>query len=409
MKIQAGLFLVFLFALKVTAQQPSAISSTGIDTGYIHVDGGKLYYEAAGVGENIVLLHDGMVHNAVWDGQFQALAKEYRVVRYDRRGYGKSSMPKARFSNIEDLNQLFSQLKIDKAIVFGMSAGGGLAMDFALKYPGKITELVLVGAVVSGYGYSKHMMTRGGHFNNAEYSSSFDARKFIHYFGMEDPYTIFAENKDAKEKFVKLLEASPQNVDQEKFRYDTPSDRPAARFLSEIKVPALIIVGEHDIPDVHAHSGVIEMGIPGAKRIIVNNAGHLVPLEQPDEFNTLVFGFLYGIKFKDILNSDGVAAAVKYSQNKFEVHPGIAFLEKAEIHQLAYGSLEKGNIKEAIDLCKLYTLMYPKSEYAFALLGKAYLQDGQKDSSVICYKKSLEINPQYTNAKEMLEKIEKTR
>jgi 3-oxoadipate enol-lactonase len=58
-----------------------------------------------------------------------------------------------------DLNQIFSQSNIDQAAVFGMSSGGGLAIDFTLKYPAKVSSLVLVGAVVSGYGYSPHPKT----------------------------------------------------------------------------------------------------------------------------------------------------------------------------------------------------------------------------------------------------------
>ena len=161
--------IFFLFALIATnlfSQKSDNSSSAIIDSGYINVDGGKLFYEIAGEGENIVLLHDGMVHREIWDEQFPVLAKNYRVVRYDRRTYGKSSDPQAPYSDIEDLNQLFIQLKIDKAIIFGMSSGGGLAIDFTLKYPAKVSALVLVGAVVSGYGYSPHMITRGGHMKS---------------------------------------------------------------------------------------------------------------------------------------------------------------------------------------------------------------------------------------------------
>ena len=70
------------------------------DTGYVLVDGGKLFYELAGSGKNIVLLHDGMVNREIWDEQFPMLAKSYRVVRYDRRGYGKSSDPKVKYSHM---------------------------------------------------------------------------------------------------------------------------------------------------------------------------------------------------------------------------------------------------------------------------------------------------------------------
>jgi len=288
---KAILFCCFFVcaAPNLLSQKPDTNVSVAADSGYVTVDGEMLYYEIAGKGNNIVLLHDGLIHHEIWDGQFLEFAGRFRVMRYDRRGYGKSSNPKVPYSNIDDLYELFIQLKIDKAIVFGMSAGGGLAMDFALKYPEKVTALVLVGAVVSGYGYSSHMLTRGGRISLENLIA--DLPKFTRYFGWEDPYTLFSENIKAKEKCLRLLEANPMNVSLDKFRYQKPRERPAVKFLSEIKVPTLILVGEYDIPDVHAHSGVIETGIPNAKREIILKAGHLIPLEQPEVFNSSVLAF----------------------------------------------------------------------------------------------------------------------
>jgi len=288
---KAILFLC-LFAYPASnlfSQKPDSISTLRVDSGYVRVGSEKLYYEMAGEGNNIVLLHDGLIHRETWDAQFPELAKSFRVTRYDRRGYGKSSSPQVPFSNIDDLDQLFIQLKIDKAIVFGMSAGGGLAIDFALKHPEKVTALVLVGAVVSGYGFSSHMLTRGGRVSVEELMS--DPQKLMKYIVSEDPYTLFSENTQAKEKFRRLLEANPQNVNMEKHKFLKPPERPALKFLSEIKVPTLVLVGEYDIPDVHAHSGVIEAGIPNAKREVILKAGHLIPLEQPEVFNTTVLAF----------------------------------------------------------------------------------------------------------------------
>ena len=230
-----------------------------------------------------------MVDREIWDEQFPVLTGNYRVVRYDRRTYGKSSDPQAPFSDIEDLNQIFIQLKIAKATVFGMSSGGALAIDFTLKHPEKVTALVLVGAVVNGYRYSDHMMTRGGHMKPQEVLS--DPHKMIRYFGWEDPYEIYAENTKAKEKFVKLMEA---NIHPPQGDFYQPADRPGARFLAEIKAPALVLVGEYDHPDVHAHAGVIEFGIPNARREIILKSGHLIPLEQPEAFNAAVARFLSG-------------------------------------------------------------------------------------------------------------------
>lgn len=276
--------LVSVFTNLISQNSEKLISATA-DTGFVIVDGGKLFYELAGNGKNIVLLHDGMVNREIWDEQFPLLAKTYRVVRYDRRGYGKSSDPEIKYSHIADLNQLFIQLKIDKAIIFGMSSGGRLAIDFTLTYPEKVNGLVLVGAVVSGFGYTSHMDTRGGHFNPQKYS---DPVKVHEYFIMDDPYEIYSENIAAKEKVMKLL----PNLARQNSVPTQPAGRVAVRSLSEIKVPALILVGEYDIPDVHAHAGVINAGISNSKREIIPRSGHLIPIEQPSLFNEAIMSFL---------------------------------------------------------------------------------------------------------------------
>ena len=186
MKSVLVIICLLIPAASAFAQQAANNNSVLVDTGYIDVTDGKLFYEQAGEGQHIVLIHDGILHRVVWDGQFLELAKNYRVVRYDRRSFGKSSVSEAPFSNVDDLYQVFTQLQIDNAIIFGMSAGGGLAIDFTLKYPDKVKGLVLVGAVVSGYGYTSHCLSRGGRISSlSEYA---DPQKFIKYFGWEDPY-----------------------------------------------------------------------------------------------------------------------------------------------------------------------------------------------------------------------------
>jgi pimeloyl-ACP methyl ester carboxylesterase len=345
-----------------------------------------------------------MVDREIWDEQFPVLAKNYRVARYDRRGYGKSSDPQATFSHIEDLNQVFVQLKIDKAIIFGMSSGGGLAIDFALKYPAKVSALVLVGAVVSGYGYSSHMLDRGGHMNPAEVLA--DLKKTIHYFIWEDPYEIYSENIKAKEKVMKLMEA---NLHEEKGVSIKPADRPAARFLSEIKVPALVLVGEFDIPDVHSHAGVIEFGIPGAKREIILKSGHLIPLEQPEAFNASVLRFLKNMEFFTILDSQGVDAAVQYFNMMRQFEPKNLLFRENEMNLLGYRFLQEGKTKDAIQLFTLNVIAFPGSWNVYDSLGEAYLKDGQIDLAIKNYEKSLEIDPKNENARKVLKEIKEAK
>lgn len=281
--------LLVLPVANLVSQNSGTSNSLPVDSGYVTVDGGKLYYEAAGKGPNIVLLHDGMVPCNIWDEQFQWLAKNYRVVRYDRRAYGKSTDPKASYSDIDDLDQVFIQLKIDRAIIFGMSSGGGLAIDYTLKYPGKVRGLVLVGAVVSGYNYTAHMANRGGHM--IPVSERSDQQKIHRYFVWEDPYEIYKDNVRAKERVWEWMKDYPKE-DRGAGIPLKPADRIALKFLSEIRVSTLILVGEFDIPDVHAHSGAINAGINGSARRIIPGAGHLIPIEQPKLFNEAVFDYL---------------------------------------------------------------------------------------------------------------------
>lgn len=401
--------IIFCFiaitAINLFAKETRSISSAKFESGYVEVDGGKLYYQSAGVGENIILIHDGLVHNVIWDQQFLEFAKTNHVVRYDRRGYGNSPVATAPFSNVEDLNQLFIQLNIEKAAVFGMSAGGGLAIDFTLKYPEKVNALVLVGAVVNGFPYTPHMTNRGGHFDfrSAKYLI---LDNFIQYFGWEDPYEVYPENIKAKETLLKVLKANPQNADGKKHRFEKQPERSAVKYLSEIKVPTLVIVGEFDIPDVHFHAGAITSGIPNARIQVVSKAAHLVPLEQPDVFNETALRFIRNSEFRAILDSKGVEAAAEYFIKYSEINPKVQIFSENEINNKGYDYLFSNRAKEAIKLFELNTLAFPSSSNAFDSQGEGYMTDGQNDLAIKSFEKALQLNPKNKNSLDQLKKLD---
>jgi 3-oxoadipate enol-lactonase len=280
--ISRSIFLLFLTMLC------SLSSAQVIDSGYINVGNDKIFYDAAGSGKVIIFIHDGLIHRETWDNQFSFFSENYRVIRYDRRGYGKSSPSTSKYSNVEDLNSLFTFLHVDSACLVGASSGGMLAINFTLKYPQKVTSLVLVGAVVGGFPYSQHFLTRGGHLP----PNLMDLKKSSLYYVTDDPYEIYFENKAAKEKALKLIQKY-EITDR------APQSMPAKPYLSlnEIKVPALILVGEFDIPDVHAHAGVINAGIVNSRREIISKSGHLIQMEQPEAFNKAVEKFLKDIAY----------------------------------------------------------------------------------------------------------------
>lgn len=260
-----------------------------LHAGSIEVLGGKLWYEVRGEGPAMVLLHDGLVPSGTWDGQMPAFSRLFRTVRYDRRGYGRSDAAKETFSDVDDLHAVLQSLKIDRAVLAGCSNGARLAVDYALAHPERVESLVLVGPVVSGLPYSEHFQRRGMERFRPMFRNK-DADGLIAAW-VQDRYILDPASARARERLRELLESSPNPLVNRGLQSREP-ERPAVGRLAEIKVPALILVGASDIPDVHAHSGALEAGIQGSQRRVIPGAGHLVHLEQPELFNETVLTFL---------------------------------------------------------------------------------------------------------------------
>jgi 3-oxoadipate enol-lactonase len=113
----------------------------------------------------------------------------------------------------------------------------------------------------------------------------------LHYWTTTDPWIVAAGNDGARQRLRALLAANPNNLRQRVDLEQRPASAALER-LGQISVPTLLVVGEADIPDVHAHSGAIEAGIPGARRVVLSGSGHLPQLEVPDAFNRIVLEFL---------------------------------------------------------------------------------------------------------------------
>ncbi|HEX7182763.1 MAG TPA: alpha/beta fold hydrolase [Thermoanaerobaculia bacterium] len=277
----AGLFLLAGRLPAAPAGEPA--------TGFVEVPGGKLWYEVRGQGAPLVLLHDGLLPSETWDDQVPAFSRAFRTIRYDRRGYGRSEASKEPFSDVDDLAAVLAALKVDRAVLVGCSNGGKLAVDFALAYPDRVESLVLVGPVVSGLPYSTHMLRRSMSIFRPVFREK-DVAAAIEGW-VRDPYLVDAANTRTKERLRELLTRYPGPMTRTGSESKEP-ERPAAGRLSEIRKPALIVVGASDIPDVHAHSGALAAGIDHARREVLPGAGHLIHMEIPERFNETVLGFL---------------------------------------------------------------------------------------------------------------------
>jgi pimeloyl-ACP methyl ester carboxylesterase len=254
------------------------------------VAGSKIYYEECGRASSptVVLLHDGVLDSAVWNDVWPEFCKHFRTIRYDRRGYGRSPAATEGFSESDDLAGLLRYLKVSRAVILGSSHGGEISINFTLDHPEIVQQLVLVGAVVGGMPYSKHFLERGNALGKPLEKG--DVQGAISA-AMKDKYLIAPGNDAAKKRMAELLSASPQDLTHASFEI---SPKPALPRLQEIRVSVLLLVGDADIPDVHAHAGAIEAGIPRARRVVLSNVGHLMYLEKPAEFSALVIDFIEG-------------------------------------------------------------------------------------------------------------------
>ena len=282
--------LAFCLSLSIWGQaavQTVPAASKTAPGAFVDVEAGKLYYEECGTGpEAIILIHDGIVHSAVWDDVWPTFCARFHTIRYDRRGYGRSPASTKWYTETEDLATLLRQRKINHAILVGSSHGGELSIDFTLQYPGLVRQLVLVGAVVSGLPYSDHFLDRG--MSNSQPFEKNDVPGGLANWA-KDKYLLAAGHDAAKKRLLDLLTANPQDMTHSDYARPTQAALPR---LKEIRVPTLILVGDADIPDVHAHAGAIEAGIPGSKRVVITEAGHLMYLEKPEEFSRVVISFI---------------------------------------------------------------------------------------------------------------------
>jgi len=253
------------------------------------LDEGSIYYEMHGKGQAVVLLHGGFGDNRMWNLQFDVLSKDFKVIRYDQLGFGKSSKPQAEYSPVAVLLQLLNQLKIQKAILIGNSMGGTLAIDFALLHPDRVSSLVIVGSGADGYPIPKEDQDR----MNAVFSTA--AQKGLpeaEELWLAQPMVAVAMSHPASSELLRTMVKDNNSIFRMRFWPIEKMKPPGLERLKEINVPTLFIVGDQDIPVVHSIADATMTGIGGSRKVIIKDTDHLPQMEKPAEFNNVVTQFL---------------------------------------------------------------------------------------------------------------------
>ncbi|MCI0414150.1 alpha/beta hydrolase [bacterium] len=267
---------------------PSFCSAeTNVKSGYADVQAGRIFYEVSGNGLPVVLIHGGFMDHRMWDDQMPVLSKNFKVIRFDVRGFGKSSKPDKEFYPSKDLAQLLDFLKIPDAAVVGLSLGGWVAIDFALSNPERVRALIIAEPGVAGHQWSKEVMDHMDAVMSAEKSHGRDAAIEVLLNGR-----VFATAKQNPAVFERLKAQVINNFDLSVGSMMRTSVKDAIHQLSKIQIPVFLIQSEHAGEDAVAIAKEFQKQVKQIKIANVSNSGHMMNMEQPQQFNQLVGEFL---------------------------------------------------------------------------------------------------------------------
>jgi pimeloyl-ACP methyl ester carboxylesterase len=265
------------------------------DSGLAAINNALIYYELAGEGQPLVMIHAGVADSRQWNNEFATFADRYRVLRYDMRGYGKSEPVEGEFSHLQDLTALLDHLDLTQPLILmGCSMGGGLAMDFALTYPSRAKALIMVDSGPSGLQLDVPSPAK---FEEAE--KAYDAGDLdlvaeietqIWFDGMgRTPAQV---NQAMRQLAYEMNRTALSHEAKQLGKRLADTEISAAERCSELHLPVLVVVGANDVPYMPAAATYMVEMIPSAQQVIIQDAAHLPNMDQPDEFQRLVATFL---------------------------------------------------------------------------------------------------------------------
>ena len=264
------------------------------DSGFVEVDGGKLYYEVEGEGHPLLLIHGGLGSLRMWDESVPALAERFQVIRYDTRGFGRTETDDVEFTNRGDAASVLDQLGAQSAHVVGQSRGGVIALDFAIDQPERVDKLVSVAGGIGGHDPELpegtdvppwDEMERLWESKDWDALAELEAQVWVDGWGQPQDRVDPEVRKTVKDWILanyraEIPEGKPQSL--------VPS---AAQRLGELQIPLLVLIGLADEPGCVAAERHLASSVSGALAIEFPDVAHMIQLEEPQRFNELVLDF----------------------------------------------------------------------------------------------------------------------
>ncbi|HTR29671.1 MAG TPA: alpha/beta hydrolase [Puia sp.] len=259
----------------------------------LSVNGGSLFVHKEGQGEAIVFMHGFGLDHRMWENQVAVFSRNFVVITYDLRGFGRSAPPEndVPYSHEADYLSLIRYFDIRRAHLVGLSLGGRMALRCALTCPDAVSSLVLLDSALDGYKWSAAWQTEWQQMVDAGKNGSMSAVRAL--WSNHSLFTRANQRPALRDRLRLMIDGYPGWHMIHKDPAIVPKP-PAIQRLCDIKVPALVVSGEYDIPDFLEIADRLAADIPAARRLVAPEAGHMVNMEAPEFINGAILEFLSG-------------------------------------------------------------------------------------------------------------------
>lgn len=262
----------------------------------IEVGEARLVGLEQGDGLPVVFLHAGVADRRMWLEQVAAVADAgWHAIAYDRRGYGETETPDAPFSHVDDLEAVLDALDIHAAVLVGCSMGGGLAVDFALRHPGRVIGLVLIGTAITGAPWNSTQEEEAVEMAEEDAWERGDLdllNKVQAHAWLDGPRARSGRVGGAARAL--FLDMNRRALGQPRL---TQEERPPEAWsrLEALAAPSLLMVGDEDFSALIERHDTLSETMPNAFAVVLEGTAHLPSIERPDLVNALLVQFLDAI------------------------------------------------------------------------------------------------------------------
>jgi 3-oxoadipate enol-lactonase len=257
------------------------------------INGTELAYEIRGTGTPLVMVHGAQGDQTMFNGLASAFANHFRVLTFDQRGSGLSEKPDMEYSIAmlaDDTAALMDHAGFAPAHVIGVSMGGTIAQELALRHPRKVRSLVL-GCTTAG---GPRAIRIGGEALTAAYSTKPMTAEERGRALAEAVFTkgYIERHPDLIPAMIEARRQRPLDPVALEHRMHAVLKHDACDRLPQINCPTLVITGRDDLLISWENSRILAQRIPGAELIVLEPAGHCFWLEQPEQAGEAILRFI---------------------------------------------------------------------------------------------------------------------